>query len=326
MELRQLRYFVAVANLGSVTLASERLFVTQPALSRQIQTLEREIGISLFERKNKRLTLTDAGQLFLTQAQGVLQQIEKTRTVMEEARKGTSGFLRVAAPPITMRYVVLSAIAAFRQLWPSVDVQISEVGKAPVMSLVEHGDIDLGVGAPITGLRNLRWEPLYTARWYALLAPTHPLAGHTSLTVEELAREQLLLFKSGQASHFLWESVIPLHGLLGGASVFESDVAETIFSAAELQLGIAIVSDTVPHPGNGLTTIPALFNGLQLESSMGVAWHTQRRLGEATKDFIRILKAEAERRPTAGYAPWQTETDRTYDAQSIERYVLSPTE
>jgi DNA-binding transcriptional LysR family regulator len=212
---------------------------------------------------------------------------------------------------MTMRYVVLPAIAAFRDLWPRVEVQISEVGRAPVMSMVEHGDIDLGVGAPITGLRNLHWEPLYTARWYALLAPNHRLAGRATLTVEELAREQLLLFKSGQAAHFLWESIIPMHGLLGGASVFESDVAETILRAAELQLGIAIVSDTVPHPGPSLRAVPILFNGLQLDSSMGVAWHTQQSLSEAAGEFVEILKTQAQHRPTTGYVPWEAKATVT---------------
>lgn len=125
MELRQLQAFVLAAELGTITRAAERLFISQPALSRQIQALERELGVKLFHRSRKQIWLTDVGEQFLSRVRSALRDLDQARSIAEEASMGTGGTLTVAAGPIPMRYVVAPAAARIRNQVPGLEIRLT---------------------------------------------------------------------------------------------------------------------------------------------------------------------------------------------------------
>src|SRR5690349_6079022 len=108
MDIEELRCFSTLAETRNMTAAAQRLFISQPALSRRIKALEEELGIALFDRKrgSRRLSLTYAGEQLLEQAQGLEAQMQQAHTVMDGLRRGATGLLRVAATPAALRYIV----------------------------------------------------------------------------------------------------------------------------------------------------------------------------------------------------------------------------
>jgi LysR family transcriptional regulator, transcription activator of glutamate synthase operon len=317
MEFRQLQYFVTVADLGKMTLAAKRLFVSQPALSLQIAALERELGVSLFARKNRQLVLTRAGELLLAEVRPALTQLAQARILMEEIGKGMTGFLRVAAAVVPMRYLVMPAAAELRSQLPQFSIQLVEEGYGSVMSLLERGDVDLAVGNFLPSLNTVHSESLCTVYMYGLLSPGHRLAGRTYLTVEELAHEDLILQKAGQATRFMHESLLHLYGL-HASSVFESHDHETLLAAAERGLGVAVTSDLVPYDGYELTSIPVVHRDKQVELQTVLAWDSRRDLPEGAARFIGLVKEISNRRQISGYQPWQSEMQAVGDATEVE--------
>jgi DNA-binding transcriptional LysR family regulator len=314
MDTRQLRNFVVAADLGSITLAAERLFMSQSALSREIQSLERGLGVTLLERRrgSRRLRLTHAGDVFLRRARTVLAELDETQTVMEEIRNGSVTDLSVAAGLNPMRYVVLPALTRFKAQRPNLRVQLIEPDYGSELSLVERGNADVAIGNRSSDLRDVRWETLYVAHVYALVSPSHVLAAREFVEVDELAQQDLLLFKGGltaQMTHdFLLhiDRVLPINGLLPRA-VFESRVMESVLAAAEMGLGVAVLSDTVPFAPYRLRAVPVLYKGRQLQQERVVAWRRQGRASRVVTEFIAALKEQARNRVTDGYARWSPE-------------------
>lgn len=145
MDLKQLDYFVHVAELASFTRASAVLGVAQPALSRQVRQLEVELRQALFARTGRGVTLTDAGRRLLGHARGILQQLERARRDMEEQRGVLGGHLAVGMPPSISRVLTAPLVAAFRQRFPQATVSVVEGLSAHMLEWLQMGRIDCAV-------------------------------------------------------------------------------------------------------------------------------------------------------------------------------------
>src|SRR3954471_24677434 len=126
MDLKQLEYFVHVAELGSFTRAASFLSIAQPALSRQVRSLEVELRQSLFERNGRGVTLTEAGSRLLAHGRGILQQVERARLDMEDHRGAATGRLVIALPPSVSRTLTSPLVAAFRARFPKATLSVVE--------------------------------------------------------------------------------------------------------------------------------------------------------------------------------------------------------
>jgi DNA-binding transcriptional LysR family regulator len=308
MEINQVRNFIVLAECNSMTLAAERLFISQSALSRQIKALEEELGLTLFDRVrgSRGLSLTAAGERMLELARDLISQTEQIHLLADRLQRGTSGLVRVSAPPASLHYVVLPALARFQERWPAIDVTPVESAQDEMFTLVEDGRVDIAVGTTGPPPHQLRWDTLFIARLYALVSPHHPLATKASLTAGELSSEKILLYRpsySAQRARDLIFHLIHMQSRLP-APVFESYIPATTLALAELGQGTAIISDVVPFVGYDLRAIPVLHQGRQVETRSVVAWSRRRRLSEATRAFIDVLKQHAAERTTKGYNPW----------------------
>ncbi|MBW8705375.1 HTH-type transcriptional regulator BenM [Streptomyces sp. MBT84] len=191
-DLRQLRYFVAVAEESSYTRAAERLMISQQSLSQQISLLERMLGVKLFDRGTRGTSLTPVGALFLPEARAVLVRADEAIDVVARAARGEIGTLRLAFLATTTNHLLPPVVRAVRQRLPSLTLSTEETTIAPLVDGLLKGRYDVAFTRPplVDGLktRTLVVEPVC-----AVLPEDHPLAGRTELALGELADERWVL-------------------------------------------------------------------------------------------------------------------------------------
>jgi len=161
MDLKQLEYFVRVAEMGSFTRASAALGVAQPALSRQVRLLEVELRQTLLLRNGRGALITDAGQLLLDHSRGILHQVERLRDEMGRARGGLFGRIAIGLPPTLARMLTVPLTRSFRQHMPQVQLSITEGLSAGMVEAVIRGRIDLALLYNAQAVPEVELQPLF---------------------------------------------------------------------------------------------------------------------------------------------------------------------
>lgn len=200
MDLRQLRYFVAVAEEGHITRAAERLGMQQPPLSQQIKAIERKLDAQLFRRKARGVELTDAGRVLLDQARAVLERIDHALLLTRRTARGEQGPLLIGiAPTAPFHPFVPQAIRALREAYPLVSVSLEEHLSRPALERLRGERIDAAfLRAPVADLQGLAVHPLFQEPMVVALPSSHPLAGGEArsepLPLRALAEETFIMF------------------------------------------------------------------------------------------------------------------------------------
>lgn len=245
MELRHLRYFVAVAEERSFTRAAQRLHIAQPPLSRQIQQLEQLLDVQLIEKGARPLRLTEAGEFFLVHARSLLEQARDLKAMTERVgkreRKLSIGFVASTLygdlPDIVRRY---------NELFPEVEVTLHEMMTMEQMQALKEGRIDVGFGRLKSEDPSIRRIMLREERMVVALSPNHRLAERASLRLRDLVHEKLLVYPKTPRPSFA-DQVLAVLGeanVTPGAvmEVRELQIAMGLVAAAQ---GIAIVPESV---------------------------------------------------------------------------------
>ncbi len=201
MELRQVRYFAAVARHRHFTRAAGELGLAQPALSQQVRALERELGVVLIDRGGRRVQLTDAGEAFLVWAERILADVAAAEAEMAEFAGLGRGRVIVGSTPVqTLGRVDLPGLlAAFHARYPGVEVALREETTPILIGELEVGRIDVALGALMgdTVPKGIVAEPLFAEDLVAMVEPSHPLANRPIVRLEELAEERFVLATPG---------------------------------------------------------------------------------------------------------------------------------
>lgn len=192
MELRQLRYFVAVAELLNFTQAAKRLHIAQPPLSRQIRALERELGVELLERNSGKVFLTYAGGVFLKEARSVLQRASQAAEAAKAANTGEQGMVRVGIG-MGLGDTVSRIINAHLPLYPHVEIDVVNLPSGFQSEALIARRIDVGFLRPPLDKTQLASEKIFTERLTVVLRRSSPLAKHKRLSLKQIAKEPLLL-------------------------------------------------------------------------------------------------------------------------------------
>ncbi len=242
MELRQLRYFVAVAETGNISRAAQKIFLTQPALSRQIKALEEEIGQCLLERRAHSVQLTPAGEIMLREAREMLQHADQ---VLERVRASSvGGRLRIGYAPSLASGLLSSAVANFTQAHPGTRVELFDLSTGEMLAGLEANRLDVVVTvARNLDTRGLKWAPLARSPWRLAVSTSHRLAQQQRVTPGEVAREPLLAYSQREYPEY-WETVtdwLQEHGLRARIAG-EYDGADSLLAAVESGLGVALVA------------------------------------------------------------------------------------
>ena len=257
MELRQLRYFVAVADELHFRRAAARLHITQPPLSQQIRLLEEELGCKLLNRSQRRVELTTAGEAFLRDARELLADLDRAVTTARRIGAGQDGRLRISFVGSALLSTVPEVVQRFRLARPNVEVELREQATTEQLSALRAGVVDLGlVRPPIDDLAGLRQELVLRESTVAVVPAHHPLALRQRASLEQIAIEPLVMFPRDQAPGF--------HDVLM-ASLASSGVTPRIVQyAPETTTIVGLVA-----AGIGVSLVPASVARLGLD---GVAY------------------------------------------------------
>lgn len=200
MDLRQLRYFVAVAEEGHITRAAERLGMQQPPLSQQIKAIEQKLDVQLFRRKPRGVDLTDAGRVLLDQAHALLERLDHALLLTQRTARGEQGRLCVGiAPTAPFHPFVTQAIRAFREAYPLVSVTLEECLSTQAIERLRGEQIDVAfLRAPVADPQGLTVHLLLEEPMVVALPSSHELAGsdlqNKPLSLSALAEETFIVF------------------------------------------------------------------------------------------------------------------------------------
>ncbi|HEV8437948.1 MAG TPA: LysR substrate-binding domain-containing protein [Methylomirabilota bacterium] len=251
MELRHLRYFVAVAEELHFGRAAQRLCIAQPPLSQQIRRLEHELGVSLFQRGHRRVDLTDVGRAFLVEARLTLAQADHATQVASRAARGEAGHLIVGHMASAELNVFPRLLPVFRTRYPAVDLEFQLLGASEQLQMLRDGRIHAGFlrlpanDRTLTVMRVVR-EPLV-----AVLPQRHPLARRRSLTLRALGGERLVLFQRRHAPEY-YDSLVAICRQAGvePAIVQETTRLYTTLSLVATGRGVSLMPKCVARLGS----------------------------------------------------------------------------
>jgi len=261
MELRQLRYFVAVAEEGNISRAAKKIFLTQPALSRQVKALEEEVGQCLLERQAHSILLTTAGQELLREARDLLRHADQ---VLERARASGHGVrLRVGYAPSLAAGILSAAVENFTQTHPNARVELFDLSTKELLTGLESGQLDvaLGVGR-LRETRGLTWTPLVRVPWQLAVNRNHPLARKPQVRPTEVAAEPLLVFCQRDYPEY-WDLTTQwLHKHRQRPRIARKyDGVDSLMAAVESGLGVALVTVRIAQRVPGRVRLKKLAAG-----------------------------------------------------------------
>jgi LysR family transcriptional regulator, cyn operon transcriptional activator len=300
MELRHLRYFIALAGALNFTRAAERLHVTQSTLSHQIKQLETEIGQALFDRVGKRVALTDAGDEFLHHATRALAEIDLGLGLLRHGGPKLIGELRIGATQSFTQAFIPECVASFVRRQPDVRVIVEGLSADQIHARLRQGSLDLGVAYRPASSKGLHFEPLYNEEMVLVVNAQHPLAQRKRLRMVELHRRAMVLLPASFATRTMLDDCFRSCGAEPEVVVEINEIAPMLRLVAQSELCCIASINAVPGD-SGLHVV-------RLESptpmrTPGMLWSAKARESAATRVFSTIVRKlafrDGLREPTA---------------------------
>lgn len=295
VELKQLEYFLAVAENLSFTKAAEIIHVAQPAISQQIKQLERELGISLFHRDNKRVTLTEAGKLLRSHAENILQKVDNSIKTIEELRGLERGTVSIGMSSTMAGVLMADLVKEFQQKFPHIKLKISETITSNSVHRLKEGELDIAiVSLPLPEQEsNIEVTPLYEETLDAIVPYNHPLAqeGVEEINLIDLNKYQWILANNSNTLRHLINETCESKGF---SPVVRIEV-DRITSVKNLLLfsetGITLLPQTAVNYELSL----GLFKRIKLKDivptrQVAIISRPKEILPPATKNLITVIK------------------------------------
>jgi DNA-binding transcriptional LysR family regulator len=292
VELRQLRYFVAVAEERHFGRAAKRLRLSQPPLSAQIKGLEEELGVKLFQRSTRQVALTDAGRTFLERAEGILEAVEEAKEAAKDADEGVRGRLEIGFISSATLGLLPPSIRLFRERFGGVEIELRELTSAQQIDALYAGEIRVGLVRLPLRAPGLRFEPLQEESFLVALPSGHPLEALESVPLEAMV-DQPLIFFTRQLMPSLHAQIVELFQRVGAfPNVVQHAVhLQTIVGLVASDVGLAIL----PEPAKRLSREGVVYRSLDAPDAaswVGLAW-VEGDESKLVKNFIRTVREVA---------------------------------
>ncbi len=292
MELRQLRYFVAVAEERHFGRAAKRLRLSQPPLSAQIKGLEEELGVKLFQRSTRQVALTDAGRTFLERAEGILEAVEEAKEAAKGADEGVRGRLEIGFISSATLGLLPPAIRLFRERFGGVEIELRELTSAQQIDALYAGEIRVGLVRLPLRAPGLRFEPLQEESFLVALPSGHPLEALESVPLEAMV-DQPLIFFTRQLMPSLHAQIVELFQRVGAfPNVVQHAVhLQTIVGLVASDVGLAIL----PEPAERFSREGVVYRSLDAPDA--TSWVGLARVEEdgslLVENFVRTVREVA---------------------------------
>ena len=269
MEIRQLEYFVAVAEEGNFTRAAERVHISQSGVSAQIQQLERDVGATLIDRSGRTATLTAAGAAALVHARAVLASVEGVRQAVDDVSELVRGRLALGMVTACTVTPLFDALAAFHTAHPGVELSVSEDNSDVLVQRVRDGRLDLALvgvaGEPPAGLNS---SVIISEGLAALVPAGHPLARRRSVSVTRLSEFQIVSLPAGTGVRSVYEQACAAHGLTPAVAL-QATAPDAVVDLAARGLGVAVLSATMAAHYD-LAVVP--ITGIDVPALLALVW------------------------------------------------------
>lgn len=288
MELAQLRYFLKIVEYRHFTKAAKACQISQPALSQQIAKLEKELGMPLFERRGRKIRLTQSGQTLRVNAEKILRMVEDTHRQITD--NGQSGTVRVSTIPTVGPFLTTKLLHNLNRQFPDASIQLSEESPDSLVSRCANGEIDFAITALHSSWKKrLVCEPILSEEIQVVLPVGHPLASKTKLTAEELRGEPLVLMSKRQCLTRTVEDFLNEFGVSTEA-IARVEQFSTLQHLVAIGKGISFVPKMAVNPKfkNNLSYVPV--SGYPLRRMIGVCWSEERFQSQLAANMIKAIR------------------------------------
>ena len=289
-RLKQLRAFCFTARTGSISLAAEELFLSQPSVTLQIQALEREMDITLFERRGPHIKLTPEGEILYQLADPLVEGIDKLReSFAAHYGKLESGELNIAAGESTILYILPEWIKKFAEAYPRIRIKLHNVTGRDGMAMLRADEADFAVGSMLEVPEDIIYRPNVTYDTVLITPKDHPLAGREKIRLEEISPYGLILPPRHLSTWGTVKTVFSQHNVAFQVAL-EAGGWEVIKKYVELGLGVSIVSDVCLTDTDRVARIPLehYFPG----RSYGIVMRKGKFLSPQARRFIDMMDPE----------------------------------
>ena len=291
MELRHLRYFLVVGEVLNFTKAAARLRVAQPAMSRQIQDLEDEIGVDLLRRSPRGVALTAEGKLFLEEVRELLKRVDESVEKTRALARGEYGELHIGYSSVPTAEILPPALAAFRKAVPDVKLLLHDLSSEELIAGLHNATLELAIMVQPTGEQTagIEFELLRTYPWCVALSAAHPFARLKSISLEKLAAQPLVVLRRKDYSeyHGILERIFAPISAKPRIAV-ECDSASSVITEVEAGRGIFLAAVLKRVAGKRLLYRP--LTGTTEVQSVGIGRATKGDVTPAGEKFCEILR------------------------------------
>lgn len=288
-RLKQLRAFCHTARHGSISLAAETLFLSQPSVSLQIQALEREFETTLFERRGPSIKLTPEGELLYKLAEPLVEGIDKLHeTFAAHLGKVEHGVLNIAAGESTILYILPEVMKRFAQLHPNIRLKLHNVTGRDGLAMLRKDEVDFAVGSMLEVPDDLVYRPVVTYKPALIVPKDHPLAKKKAIRLDDISPYGLILPPRHLSTWRIVDLVFRQNGVSYQVAL-EAGGWEVIKKYVELGLGISIVTDVCLTGEEQLAAIP--LDQYFPRRSYGLVLRQGRYLSPQAKRFIDIMES-----------------------------------
>lgn len=287
MEIKQIKYFVEVVRQGGMTQASEHLYIAQSTISKAIKNIENEYDITLFDRSQKQIKLTDIGQTFYDNSLEFLALFEKLSLEMNDVVNVQKGHIKIGLSPMMNVQMFTNALNQFHKLYPNVTYEVIEGGGKIVENLTANDDVDIGITTLPVDHSLFHSVSLYNEELLLVVSNDHHLSDMEKVDLAELKNEEFVLFHD---DYYLKDQIIENCKRIGFYPKTVANISQISFIANMIQqgIGISIVPESLVRlMGDNVTSIQ--LENVELSWHLGTIWRKDAYLNYVTRQWIDFI-------------------------------------
>jgi LysR family transcriptional regulator, cyn operon transcriptional activator len=290
MELRHLRYFLAVAEAGSFTRAADRLGISQPSVSQQMRDLEASLRVSLFQRRGKRILLTSAGLVFQERAREILRQFENFLQELSSGPQQLRGAIHLGVVPILNVPLVPHLLGLFAATYPGINIMVDEISSTEIETALEEGRMDVGLGFVTRYSPNLRYERLCTDEFALIVSEKHPWSKRRKVPFAGLHQQRLLQLTDSFVMRRMTDEICRKHQVRP-RTVAEISSIETLLRSLSTLKAAALMPEIALRGREGLKLKAIQLQGKHLGVEIGLLRLSDSPANSAVGAFTMLAKS-----------------------------------